>query len=256
MRAAPDGHTLLMGSTSTMITAPMLQATKSYAAGSDFQPIALMFKTSGMLIVPANSKYITIADLVADMRDRPGKVFYSSAGAGTFRFVVTERMPHAANVQATHVPYPRPSESRNAVIGGEVGFTIEVMQTALPLIEAGRARLPIWERNDFPRHPTSPRWRKPGFLYRASCDSHCSHRRERLPRSSASSGNKSPRTSVKKTSLTASTRVGSSPHRAMPQTCSRRSRAMWRAGARSSSPSTPSSRQPAIFNLLTTLYTK
>src|SRR5258707_1443462 len=102
--AEPDGHTLFMGSTSSVLIPPLIYKNAGYTAAT-FAPLARVSESSEMLAlhpsVPAN----TVSELVRLAKSRPGALSYGSAGVGTLPHLEGEFLKTAARIDMVHVPY-------------------------------------------------------------------------------------------------------------------------------------------------------
>src|SRR5436190_23293017 len=117
--AEPDGYTLFMGSTSSVLIAPLIYRNAGYTAAT-FAPIARVAETTEMLAlhpsVPAN----TVSELVRLAKSRPGALSYGSAGVGTLPHLEGEFLKTAAGIDMVHVPYRGGGQALTGLLGGEV----------------------------------------------------------------------------------------------------------------------------------------
>ena len=140
VRAAPDGYTLLLGSTSEIAINPWLYGKLSYDTRKDLVPVA-MFASSQMVVLVHPSLPVRAAkDLIALARARPGEINFSSAGVGTFTHLTGELFRSATNVSLTHVPYKGAVASMTGAVSGEVHAIFPTLTTGMPFIEAKRLR--------------------------------------------------------------------------------------------------------------------
>lgn len=138
-RSAPDGYTMAMATTSTLITNPYLNSKAKYSALTDFKPVTGLAQTN-FVIVTANTATApkTLSELVE--RLRAGNVNYASSGMGTIVHLTGERFVRTVGAKATHIPYKGAAQSVAEVAGGVTLFTAETMAAALPLIRGGKLR--------------------------------------------------------------------------------------------------------------------
>lgn len=143
-QAAPDGYTLLYGSTSTLAMAPGLYRKLGYDPRKSFAPVSQV--SIGPLLIAVNSAVPanTLAQLIALAKekpgDKPGSLNYSSAGHATPPHLAAEMFKNLTGTQMTHVPYKGGAPALQAVAGGEVQVIFEGIVTLLPQIKAGRLR--------------------------------------------------------------------------------------------------------------------
>ncbi len=137
--AEPDGYTLFMGSTSSVLIAPLIYRNAGYTAAT-FAPIARVAETTEMLAlhpsVPANS----ISELVTLAKSRPGALSYGSAGVGTLPHLEGEFLKTAANIEMVHVPYRGGGQALTGLLGGEVQVLFSTLVQILPQVRDGRVK--------------------------------------------------------------------------------------------------------------------
>ncbi|MFU1953382.1 Bug family tripartite tricarboxylate transporter substrate binding protein [Bordetella bronchiseptica] len=136
--APPDGYTLFVASNSPMTTNAAVFKNLPYDAVKDFAPVAPIARFPMALVVPANSPYRSVADLVAAARAAPGQLNFAS-GTATYQ-VVLELFHEQNGIKATHVPYKGTSATLADVAGGVVQYSVADVSAALPLIRGGKLR--------------------------------------------------------------------------------------------------------------------
>jgi tripartite-type tricarboxylate transporter receptor subunit TctC len=142
-RAKPDGYSLMMALSSIVII-PVADEVNGRAPTykmSDFTPIALVSADPTVLMVPAESRWKTLNDLVADAKANPGKISYSSSGLYGTTHTATEMFSQAAGIQLLHVPYNGGGPAMNAALAREVMFTVQSPGVADPHVRSGKMRL-------------------------------------------------------------------------------------------------------------------
>jgi tripartite-type tricarboxylate transporter receptor subunit TctC len=137
-RAAPDGYTLLLGNIA-LASAPALYP-KSGVDPGDFAAVALIGTTPYVLVVRADAPFKSVADLVGKARGEPGRMNYSSAGAGSAIHLASELFKNKSGIDVLHVPYKGAAPAMTAVLAGEVQFTFSSLMEARPMIESGKVR--------------------------------------------------------------------------------------------------------------------
>ena len=140
--ADPDGYTLLLGNTSTLVIGPLIYRNVNYDPIKNFAAVALLGTTSNLLVVPAASPAKSVRDLVALAKASPGKLNFSSAGIGTPPHLIGEMFKQKAGVDIVHVPYKGGGPSLQAVVAGETQLAFENPAIALPLAQAGTVKGP------------------------------------------------------------------------------------------------------------------
>jgi tripartite-type tricarboxylate transporter receptor subunit TctC len=153
----PDGYTLLLGNTSTLVVSPLMYKNVGYDALKAFAPIAWLGTTTDILVVNPKSPLKSVAQLIAYAKANPGKLNYSTPGIGTPPHLIGEMLKLRGRVDIVHVPYKGGGPSIQAVIAGEVDFTFENPAVALPLVQAGTVRaLAVTSAERDPRAPDVP----------------------------------------------------------------------------------------------------
>ena len=138
-RAAPDGYTLGLGTSSLSIN-PALYRKVAYDPVADFTPVHLTYAMPHCLIVQADSPYRSVPDLVRALKANPGKFNYASGGNGSGAHLCAELFKATAGVDVVHVPYRGAPEIITAVMGGSALMGFPTLSTAVPLVRSGKIR--------------------------------------------------------------------------------------------------------------------
>jgi tripartite-type tricarboxylate transporter receptor subunit TctC len=139
VRSEPDGYNLLFGTTSAFAIAPFVYKPKPYDPIANLAPIVVLTEASTVLIASEKSGFKSLSDLVAAAKKEPGRITVASAGIGSFPHVFAEVFSSLLGVQLTHVPYRGGGPAMNDILGGQVDVFFEVITTAAPQIQSGRA---------------------------------------------------------------------------------------------------------------------
>ena len=137
--ADPDGYTLMVSAASGLIMSPLIYKTAGYDAAS-FAPIALIAETPQLLVVNPQVPFKSVAELVAYAKANPGKLNYSTGGAGTLPHLAAELFKRQTGTEIMHVPYKGGGPALMGVVAGEVQMTLDPVATSLQLIKDGRLR--------------------------------------------------------------------------------------------------------------------
>ena len=137
-KAAPDGHTLLMGTSSIALDVAGARKT-AYDPQKDLAPVALLADSHSVIVVPASAPTRTLAELLAAARSRPGELSYGTPGVGSPAHLFSELLAQSAGVQMLHVPYGR-SPAMTDLIGGRLSLMVATIPVALPQIRSGQLR--------------------------------------------------------------------------------------------------------------------
>jgi len=140
VRSAPDGTTILMGTTGTMTINPHLYSNMGFNPLTDLAPVSLAFTTDHVLIVNPSVPAQTAQEFLALVRARPGGLSYGSGGNGTSTHTVAELFKLVAQVQITHVPYRGSAPALNDTVAGTVQVMLDQLPSAIGQIRGGRVR--------------------------------------------------------------------------------------------------------------------
>ena len=153
----PDGHTLLLGNTSTLIIGPLIYKNINYDPLKGFAPVARLGTTSNLLVTYPGFSAKSVPELVAYAKANPGKLNYSSAGIGTPPHLIGEMFKLRAGIDVVHVPYKGGGPSTQAVIAVEVQFSFENPAVSIPHVEHGSVRgLAVTSEARHPQVPELP----------------------------------------------------------------------------------------------------
>lgn len=139
--AKPDGYTLLVGSTATLAANPALYSNLPYDPLKDFVPIALLISSPTYLIASPDLPVAGFREFVAYARERPGKLSYASAGAGTSSHIVMEALKKREGLDIVHVPFKGSPAAMASVQSGDTPIAFETATAATPQAQAGKIRV-------------------------------------------------------------------------------------------------------------------
>jgi len=138
-RAAPDGHTLMFGYIATHAMNPALQKLR-YDPVADFAPIGLVGYSPTLMVATASVPVKDVRDLVAQLKAKPDKYTYASAGNGTAPHYAAELFKLNAGVVMLGAPYKGSAPAISDTIGGQTQFMFPSLYTALPHVKSGKLR--------------------------------------------------------------------------------------------------------------------
>jgi tripartite-type tricarboxylate transporter receptor subunit TctC len=139
-QAPPDGHTLLVSTSSAMAINLTLFKQVSYDPDRDFIPISLYVKSPFILVVNPDIPAKTVAELIAYIKQNQGKLSYSSPGAGVAQHLSMEFMKNQFGLEITHVPYRATPQSIQDIAAGHIALGWAEAGASLPLIKDGKLR--------------------------------------------------------------------------------------------------------------------
>ena len=136
-KAAPDGYTLLVHSSSHTVT-PSTFTNLPYNAETDFAPVMPLASIPNVIVVNSTRGYKTLRDLAEAAKAKPGAFNYASAGVGSATHLAAERFRQSAAIDAQHVPFRGSSEAITEVLADRMDFYSAPVNTAIELIKDGR----------------------------------------------------------------------------------------------------------------------
>jgi tripartite-type tricarboxylate transporter receptor subunit TctC len=140
-KAAPDGHTILMGTSSTHSIGPALNAKMPYDAFKDFVPIGHVANAPSVLVVGQGFAAGKAQDLIAYIRKNPGKANFGSSGIGTYPHLAGEMFKwRAGGLFVVHIPYRGTGLVLTDLISGQITFLMDSIVSAQSHIRDGKVR--------------------------------------------------------------------------------------------------------------------
>ncbi|VCU70911.1 Tripartite tricarboxylate transporter family receptor [Pigmentiphaga humi] len=136
-KAAPDGYTLLLGSTN-ISTNPALYKKLPYDTDKDLAPVALAVVVPGVIVTHPSVPARNMSELAAYARKHPDKLSYASVGIGSFSHLAVERLGQQMSISMVHVPYKGYAPAVMSVMSGESDLLISDLQGALSYVKSGK----------------------------------------------------------------------------------------------------------------------
>ena len=140
VRAAPDGYTMVLASTSEIAINPSLYSKLSYDTVKDLAPIALIASTPMVVIIHPSLPVKTVKNLIALATAKPGEINVASAGTGTITHLSGELFRSITGVTWTHVPYKGAPPALTDVASGQVQVMFSSLPAAMAFIKIGRVK--------------------------------------------------------------------------------------------------------------------
>lgn len=138
-KSDPDGNTLLVATFAHAVN-PKLRKKMSYNTATAFDPVVLIGRSPNVLVVPANSPYKSVQDIIKAAKENPGKITLASQGVGTSAHLAGELFANLAGIKILHVPYKGAGPAMNDLVGGQVDMMFATATASAPLIQGGKLR--------------------------------------------------------------------------------------------------------------------
>jgi tripartite-type tricarboxylate transporter receptor subunit TctC len=139
-KAAPDGYTILAGSSTQLAIQVTLHKKLPYDAANDFVPLALVASVPFVLIVNPSLPVKTAGDLIDLAKAKPGQLSFGSSGVGGPPHLYMELLKTMTGTQMTHIPYKGTAQAINDIVAGHVPILMSDVAPAVPLLNAGKVR--------------------------------------------------------------------------------------------------------------------
>lgn len=140
-RAAPDGHTIFYGTSSSFSIGPLLHTNLRYDAERDFVPVHGVGAAANVLVTGRDRPWSDVAGLAAAARQRPEAISYASTGVGSGQQLAAELFARAiGGARLTHVPYANFAQALNDVATGRVDIMFDYVLSSLGQLRDGRLR--------------------------------------------------------------------------------------------------------------------
>jgi tripartite-type tricarboxylate transporter receptor subunit TctC len=136
-RAAPDGYTIGMGNLGPLTIFPHLYRDMPYDARRDLVPVTMFAASPLVLVVNKDLPVNSVAELIALVKSRPGRMNAASVGVGTAQHLIFEMFKERDGIQMEHVPYKGTNESLPAMLQGDVHAMFDTLPLMLPQLRAG-----------------------------------------------------------------------------------------------------------------------
>ncbi len=163
-RAAADGTTLLMGTSTTMSADPAIEHKLPYDVVNDFVPVATVATTQNLLVVNPSVPVEDARGFVAYAKAHPGQIAYGSSGVGSTYHLGTELLAAENGLSLIHVPYKGAAPAVQDLIAGRVQMMMEALYSVAPNVKAGKVRaLGIASPHRSPKLPEVPTLEEQGI---------------------------------------------------------------------------------------------
>ena len=139
VRAAPDGHTALLISNGTAVSAGLFKSLP-YDTMKDLTPVSTLGAFDIVIVAKADAPLTSLAQVLADARAHPGRLNIGTINVGSTQNLAAELFKTRAGIDAQVVPFAGTPALLAAVLGGSVDFAVEILGPVRPQVEAGKLR--------------------------------------------------------------------------------------------------------------------
>lgn len=163
-RAAPDGYTIGMGTTTSMTSAPFLIKGIAYDVEKSFTYLGVIQTTRQVLVVSPALGVNSVQELIALAKSKPGQLNFGSSGLGNSIHLAAEQFNAAVGIDAKHIPYKTGPETDAAIIAGDVHYAWQSVPSSIGLIKGGRIKpLAVTGETRDPSLPDVPSIKEAGY---------------------------------------------------------------------------------------------
>jgi tripartite-type tricarboxylate transporter receptor subunit TctC len=139
-KSPPDGYTFIAPAASHTTT-PSLYSKLDFDPVKDFAPVTQIVTVPYLLVVPATSPIHTLADFIAAARAKPGTLTFGSAGNGSSNHLAGELLAGSIGAPLVHVPYKGSAPALTDLLGGQLSFMFDTINTSTQYVKTGRLRV-------------------------------------------------------------------------------------------------------------------
>ena len=139
-RAAPDGYTLGMATTTTHVTNAIVNSKLAYDPIKDFTPVAMVGIVPYLLSVSPKLPAKDVRELITLAKAKPGALNYSSVGLGSVAHLATELFANMTGIKLNHVPYRSSAQAVIDLAEGRIDITFGTLGSSLPLLRDGKVK--------------------------------------------------------------------------------------------------------------------
>ena len=156
-KAASDGYTLLIGTSSTHAIAPALYERLSYNSIKDFSPIALVGTATILLVTHPSLPVSSVTELIALAKSKPGELSFGSTGNGSVSHLTAEYFKATAGIAIEHIPYKGDAPMTIDLVSGRISLAFGTAVAFLPYVQSGKLKaLAVTSAQASPIAPTLP----------------------------------------------------------------------------------------------------
>ena len=140
-RSTPDGYTLMGGTITTHAVNPFFSKNLGYEPVKDFVPVNLVGMVSNVLVVPANSRFNSVQQIIAELKAKPDSLTYGTAGPGTSQHLSGQLFQSLTNTHMRQIAYKGGSQAMIDLVGGQIDMVFETVAAARPMMDGKRVKV-------------------------------------------------------------------------------------------------------------------
>ena len=140
-KSSADGYTIMGGTITTHAVNPFFAKNLGYNPVTDFVPLAMVGTVSNVLVVPADSKFNNVQDLIQELKRNPDGLTYGSAGAGTSQHLSGQLFQSMTHTKMRQIIYKGGSQAMIDLAGGQLDMVFETYAAARPMIETKKVKV-------------------------------------------------------------------------------------------------------------------
>ena len=140
-RSAPDGYTLMGGTITTHAVNPFFTKNLGYDPVKDFIPLNLVGMVSNVLVVPIDSRFNSVSQVIAELKAKPDSLTYGTAGSGTSQHLSGQLFQNLTQTRMRQIIYKGGSQAMVDLVGGQIDMVFETVAAARPMIDGKRVKM-------------------------------------------------------------------------------------------------------------------
>ncbi len=156
-KAPADGYTIMGGTITTHAVNPFFTKALGYEPVKDFAPINLVGMVSNVLVVPVDSRFNSVAQIIAELKAKPDSLTYGTAGAGTSQHLSGQLFQSITGTKLRQIVYKGGSQAMIDLVGGQIDMVFETVAAAKPMIDGKRVKmLAVTSKSRLANLPSTP----------------------------------------------------------------------------------------------------
>ena len=156
-KSAADGYTLMGGTITTHAVNPFFTKNLGYDPVKDFAPVSLVGMVSNVLVVPTNSRFNSVQNIIDELKAKPDSLTYGTAGAGTSQHLSGQLFQSITATRLRQIVYKGGSQAMVDLVGGQIDMVFETVAAARPMMDGKRVKvLGVTSKTRLPSLPNIP----------------------------------------------------------------------------------------------------